>query len=220
MLRHALIAGIATLSILLSPAVLATPAQTRTALAEAVERENWSLAVSLVDRLIDEQGVNQDLLTYRSRLQQLNTNSMLAELGADPGIRQVQARDAETALARELALERQRQTELAAREERLAAREARREQRNQERLQRAEERYLRALERESVARANAINARESRRTVCISSFCGYRRTPFIIDRDHYPVYDHHRTRSGAVYPGQVVRPGGINGPGVRVHINN
>ncbi|MEM9567913.1 MAG: hypothetical protein AAF974_06355 [Cyanobacteria bacterium P01_E01_bin.34] len=207
MLRHALFSGIATVSLLLAaPAALATPAQTRAALSEAVDREDWSLAMSLVDRLIDEQGVSQDLLTYRSHLQQFNTNEMLAELDTAPAI-ELSSTGSEAALARELARERQRQAELAAREERLAAREVRREQRNQERLQRAEERYLRALERESLARTNALNTVRTRRTICLSSWCGYRRGPTIIrDLGHHNhrlhngqrTYRHHTSRQHSV----------------------
>ncbi|MEL7085294.1 MAG: hypothetical protein AAGE92_06415 [Cyanobacteria bacterium P01_G01_bin.4] len=226
MLRHTLFAGITTVSLLFAPAALATPAQTRAALSEAVDREEWSRAVSLVDRLIDEQGVNQDLLTYRSHLQQLNTNAMLAELGTAPAI-ELSSTASEAALASELASERQRQADLAAREERLAAREVRREQRNQERLQRAEERYLRALERESLARTNALNATRSRRTICLSSLCGYRRGPVIV-RDRFPhdrrFHDGHRTSRHHTSRHHVVRTHGsrqsidADNSGIRIQV--
>ncbi len=227
MLRHALFAGIATVSLVfVAPAALATPVQTRAALSEAVDREEWSLAVSLVDRLIDEQGVSQDLLTFRSHLQQLNTNAMLAELGTDPAI-ELSSTASEAALARELARERQRQAELAAREERLAAREVRREQRNQERLQRAEERYLRALARESLARTNALNATRSRRTICLGSWCGYRRGPAIVrDFVHHDRRFHngHRTARHHTSRHHVVRTHGshqsidADNSGIRVRV--
>lgn len=220
MFRHTLFAGIAAVTLALAPSALATPAQTRAALSEAVERQEWSLAVSLVDRLMAEQGVSQDLLSYRSQLQQLHTTATLAELGP-PSASPYAVVDSEAALAQELARERQRQAELAAREERLAARAARREQRNQERLQRAEERYLRALERESLARTNALNAAQSRRTICLNSSCGYRRGPVIVreripHHDRTPHYDHHVRRDYRRSRQSIA----IDNSGLRIHVRN
>lgn len=218
-MRHTFIAGILAASVLLSPAALANPAQTRSSLAEAVEQENWSQAISLVDRLIDEQGVNQDLLDYRSRLQRLNTSSLLADIdGAESSFGQFSVTPSEAALARELALERERQAALLAREERLAARAERRELRNQERILRAEARQLRALERESLARANAINANQSRRFVCLSSNCGLRRVNFGFRqsfRDRHP----YGRRRNVVYSDHHDRSVETRGAGVRIQIN-
>lgn len=205
---------IAASVLLFSPVAFASPIETRSSLAEAVEQENWSLAISLVDRLIDEQGAERDLLDYRSHLQRLNTSSLLAEVSnSDASLGQLSVTPSEADLARELALERQRQAEWAAREERLAAREIRREQRNQERMARAEARYLRALERESLARTNAINANQSRRIVCLASTCGYRHSHF---------RGHHRSRRRLVYSErheQHDRSGEVTRPAVRLQIN-
>ena len=170
MFNRALCAGMAA-AMLLATAVPAMASEILNALKEAVAAENWSLAIELVDRLADEQGSSTELVTYRARLERLQTQAELAELAADLDSNQpeiVVTPDPQLALEREL----ERQAILDAREARLAAREARREQRNIERRQRAEEDYLQALELESLARANAINARRSRAVLCSRYFCG------------------------------------------------
>ena len=72
MLIRSLLVGVAaaTLSLVSLPALAS---DTIAALNDAVEAENWSFAITLVDRLIIEKGASEELSSYRSLLTRLES---------------------------------------------------------------------------------------------------------------------------------------------------
>lgn len=139
MLVRSLLVALAATSLTLT-AVPAVASESNNALARAVESENWPLAIELVERLIEEQGANDELLAYRSRLARLNTRTMLASRSGSQGVGVSQTTEANAPVSER---EREQEAFFANRAARLAAREVRREQRNQERLLNAELDYWR-----------------------------------------------------------------------------
>ena len=141
MLVRSLLVALAATSLTLAAAAPALASERASGLDRAVESENWPLAIELVDRLIEERGASDELLTYRSRLASLNTRAMLARRISPQEVRISQANEGIDSPV--TGREREREAFLANRAARLAAREIRREQRNQERLLNAEIDYWR-----------------------------------------------------------------------------
>lgn len=74
MFVRSLVVALAATSLSLA-AVPALASETFSALDRAVDSENWSLAIALVDRLIVEHGSSDELLRYRTLLTSLNSGS-------------------------------------------------------------------------------------------------------------------------------------------------
>ncbi len=74
MFVRSLVVALAATSLSLA-AVPVLASETFSALDRAVDSENWSLAIALVDRLIVEHGSSDELLRYRTLLTSLNSGS-------------------------------------------------------------------------------------------------------------------------------------------------